>query len=68
MPYTFVIGGSEIPRFIQDPLLGLQRGGSRLMVVGAQAVNSSGQGWAPVVPPGTDVRVRLTVVSVSVAR
>lgn len=68
LPYTFVMGGSEIPRFIQDPLIGLQRGGSRLMMVGAQAVSSSGQGWAPVVPPGTDVRVRLSVVGVSVAR
>jgi hypothetical protein len=68
MPYSFVMGTAEIPRFIQDPLIGLQRGGSRLMLVGAQAVNSSGQGWAPVVPPGTDVRVRLSVVGISTAR
>lgn len=68
MPYSFVMGAAEIPRFIQDPLIGLQRGGSRLMLVGAQAVSSSGQGWAPVVPPGTDVRVRLSVVGISTAR
>lgn len=68
MPYSFVMGAAEIPRFIQDPLIGLQRGGSRLMLVGAQAVSSSGQGWAPVVPPGTDVRVRLSVVGISTVR